>query len=252
MKITFLGTGTSQGIPVINCHCQVCLSKDKKNVRLRSSVSVQSNGTVLLIDTTPDLRQQLLKNPLPRLDAIIYTHAHADHIYGIDDVRRYNQLQDERIPVYASDETLRRLQYIFDYAFNDGGLRPGIPNFSPHRIDGLFRIKELVIEPIPLIHGYQEILGFRIGNFAYCTDVSQIPKTSYSLLEDLDVLVLDALREKEHPTHLSVNQAIDEAAKIKAKRTYFIHMSHKIDHTTRQKTLPATMAFAYDGLILNI
>lgn len=252
IKITFLGTGTSQGIPIINCSCPVCISKDPHNKRLRTSITVQTQKTAFVIDTTPDFRQQLLENPLPKLDAVIYTHAHADHIYGIDDLRRFNQLQKTRIPVYADKFTLSRLMTIFDYAFGNGELKLGLPNLAGIEIEGPFYLNEVLVNPIKLYHGKQEIFGYRIGRFAYCTDVNRIPEESYPLLEDLDVLILGALRETPHPTHLSVDEAVEEARKIGAKQTYFVHMSHKIDHQSRQATLPSGMSFAYDGLVLDM
>jgi phosphoribosyl 1,2-cyclic phosphate phosphodiesterase len=249
IKITFLGTGTSQGVPIINCSCPVCASEDPRNTRLRTSISIQTDKTAFIIDTTPDLRQQLLRNPLSKLDAVLYTHAHADHIYGIDDLRRFNQLQKMRIPVYAGQSTLSRLMTIFDYAFGNGELKLGLPNLEGIEIEGPFDFNGVIINPIKLYHGKQEILGYRIGKMAYCTDVSKIPEESYSLLEDLDVLILGALRETSHPTHFSVDEAVDEAHKIKAKQTYFVHMSHKIDHQSRQATLPQGVNFAYDGMV---
>ena len=230
----------------------MCTSDDPRNKRLRTSISVQSDQSAFIIDTTPDLRQQLLKYPLPTLDGVVYTHAHADHIYGIDELRRFNQLQQIRLPVYAAPKTLSRLTKIFDYAFGDGELNLGLPNLLGIEIEGPFSIKDLQIHPIKLLHGSEEILGYRIGKLAYCTDVSKIPEESYPLLDDLEVLILDALRERGHPSHFSVDEAIDEAGKIKAKQTYFVHMSHKIEHQARQQTLPSGMKFAYDGLVLNL
>jgi phosphoribosyl 1,2-cyclic phosphate phosphodiesterase len=250
MKITFLGTGTSQGVPILNCTCAVCSSDDPRNNRLRTSISLQTKETTLLVDTTPDLRQQLLRNPIARLDAVFYTHAHADHIYGIDELRRFNQLQKERIPVFADPFTLSRLTHLFDYAFGNGQLLPGIPNLEAREIRGPLQIGDIQITPIRLLHGMQEILGFRFGDFAYCTDVSKIPEASYNLLKNLKVLVLDALRETPHPTHFNVDEALIEAKKISAEKTYFIHMSHKIDHETRSRTLPAGIEFAFDGLVV--
>jgi phosphoribosyl 1,2-cyclic phosphate phosphodiesterase len=252
MKITFLGTGTSQGVPIINCTCSVCSSDNPRNKRFRTSISIETNDTCLLFDTTPDLRQQLLNHPLSHLDAVIYTHAHADHIYGIDDLRRFNQLQKKRLPVYASPQTIKTLKMKFDYAFGNGALHLGVPNLEANEVNGPFRINNLEITPIKLYHGSQEVLGFRVGDFAYCTDVSEIPAKSYDLLQDLDVLVLDALRETSHPTHFSLEEAQGEAKKIGARTTYFIHMSHKINHEIHSSLLPQSMDLAYDGLTLNL
>jgi phosphoribosyl 1,2-cyclic phosphate phosphodiesterase len=252
MKITFLGTGTSQGVPLVNCNCSVCLSDNPKNKRLRTSVSIQSDETTLLIDTTPDLRQQLLKYPIARLTAVLYTHAHADHIYGIDDLRRFNILQKERIPVFADSNTMSRLRHVFDYAFGNGELKYGLPNLEANYIDGHIKINDLEISPIELFHGEQPVLGFRIGDIAYCTDVSSIPSHSYSKLNSLKILILDALRDRRHPTHFSLAEAVQEARKIGAQKTYFVHMSHDIDHDVHEKALPDNIKFAYDGLILEL
>ena len=252
MLITFLGTGTSQGVPLINCDCPVCTSQDPRNKRLRTSVSIQTPDATLLIDTTPDLRQQLLRNPIRNLTAVLYTHAHADHIYGLDELRRFNYLQNERIPVYANHGTLQRLLLVFDYAFGNGKLRPGIPNLSAHQISNPFYINEVAITPIELLHGKLPILGFRIGDFAYCTDVSQIPESSYKKLNNLKLLVIDALRERIHPTHFCLSEAIQEAKKIAPEKTYFIHMSHNINHEEHERSLPPNIYFAYDGLEINL
>jgi len=250
MQMTFLGSGTSGGVPVISCDCTVCRSLNPKNKRLRSSVLFQVEGLNILVDTSPDLRQQLLRQPIPRVDAVLYTHAHADHIFGLDELRRFNYLQKERIPAYAHPETSIKLRSIFDYAFHEGALRPGVPNLSLMDIKGKFSIAGIEIIPVPLLHGNQEILGFRIGDLAYCTDVSAIPETSYPLLENLEYLILDALREKPHPTHFSLDQAIDQAQKINAKQTYFTHISHILDQDKHGQGLPESIRFAYDGLVL--
>lgn len=252
MRLTFLGSGTSGGVPVISCDCAVCRSLNPKNKRLRSSVLFQIDGLNILVDTTPDLRQQLLRQPIPRVDAILYTHAHADHIFGLDELRRFNYLQKERIPAYANAQTAEKLHSIFDYAFHRGPLRPGVPNLSLTDIHGAFSIADTEIIPVPLLHGKQEILGFRIGGLAYCTDVSAIPESSYPLLENLDCLILDALREKPHPTHFSLDEAIHQAQKIGAKQTYFTHISHILDHDRHGQDLPESIQFAYDGLVLEI
>ncbi len=250
MRVTFLGSGTSGGVPVINCSCSVCRSLNPKNKRLRSSILIETGGVTILIDTSPDLRQQLLRRPVERLDAVLYTHAHADHIFGLDELRRFNYLQKERIPAYANQSTAQTLRSIFHYAFQPGALKPGVPNLSLKIIDGVFDIGGVKIIPLPLLHGDQEILGFRIGKFAYCTDVSRIPEASFKLLQGLDILALDALREKPHPTHFSLEQALEQAARIKAKKTWFTHISHILDEDRHGQNLPDGYAFAYDGLEL--
>ncbi len=252
MHITFLGTGTSGGVPVINCDCEVCRSDNPKNKRLRSSVMIETQGVNLLIDTSVDMRQQFLRHPFPRIDAVLYTHAHADHIFGLDEIRRFNYLQKEIIPVYGNVQTMERLKIIFPHAFHEQGLHAGVPNLKGYEVEKTFRVKGVTVEPIPLWHGDLPILGYRIGSFAYCTDVSRIPEESYVLLKGLDLLVLDALREKPHPTHFNLQQALSEARKINAQRTYFIHMSHNLDHEKHGRLLPQGMEFSYDGLQLEL
>ena len=250
LKITFLGTGTSQGIPVINCDCDVCTSDNPRNKRLRTSVVIQSDHTTILIDTSTDLRQQLLRYPIDSLDAVLYTHAHADHVCGIDDLRPFNS--DSRIPVYANQNTLNRLTNSFDYAFGNGRMVPGVPNLKAIAISKKFKINALEVFPLELWHGNSTVFGYRINNFAYCTDVSKIPDHTYDRLKNLDVLVLDALREKPHPTHLSLQEAIEIAKRIEAKQTFLIHMSHNIDHVNHGKILPENIHFAYDGLSIEL
>lgn len=250
MKVTFLGTGTSGGVPVINCNCDVCRSDNPKNRRLRCSVMIEVDNLHLLIDTSTDMRQQFLNHPFPKIDAVLYTHAHADHIFGLDELRRFNYKLKRRIPAYGNTATIERLNLVFDYAVQNGELKSGVPNISLHPINGLFKIGTVEIQPVPLWHGGQDILGYRIGCFAYCTDVSRVPEVSYSLLQDLDVLVLDALREQEHPTHFSLNQAIAEAEKIGARQTYFTHISHILEHERHGRQLPDHCSFAYDGMAL--
>lgn len=252
MKVTFIGTGTSQGVPVINCNCAVCRSNDPRNNRLRTSITIQTDQTTLLIDTTTDLRQQLLRHPVPKVDAVLYTHAHADHICGIDDLRAFNFITNQRIPAYGNRETIGRLKDIFSYAFGNGRLVPGLPNLEARIVDSPFVVNELEIIPLELLHGSSAVLGYRIGSFAYCTDVSAIPEHTMAGLKNLDVLVLDALRHKPHPTHFSINEAIAAAGQIGALKTYLIHMSHNVDHEKDGKLLPEEIYFAYDGLTIDL
>ena len=248
LRINFLGTGTSQGIPVINCDCNVCASTNTRNKRLRTSITIQSDRCTILVDTSTDLRQQLLRNPVDSLDAVVYTHAHADHICGIDDLRPFNFSLKKRIPVYGSPKTLDRLLEIFGYAFGNGPMIPGIPNLEAKPVTERFRVNDLEIIPLELWHGNSIVFGYRIKTFAFCTDVNKIPENTYKLLTDLDVLVLDALREKPHPTHFCLEQAISEAERIGAKKTYLVHMSHEIDHEFHGHYLPDNIYCAYDGL----
>lgn len=252
MRVTFLGTGTSQGVPLINCDCPVCMSDNPKNKRLRCSIMVETGGKHILIDTSMDMRQQFLQYPFPKVDAVLFTHAHADHIFGLDELRRFNYLQKRIIPIYGNRETIERLKEIFNYAFNGEDIKYGLPNVIENIVDGNFSIGKIQIRPIKLLHGSETVLGFRFENFAYCTDVNQIPEESYPLLEGLDVLVIAALRETRHPKHFSVEEAIAESRKIRAKKTYFTHISHILDHEKHGSALPDGCAFAYDGLVLEL
>lgn len=252
MKVTFLGTGTSQGVPVINCDCPVCRSDNPKNTRLRSSIMIEVEGLHILIDTATDMRQQFLKFPFPRIDAVLYTHSHADHIFGIDEIRRFNYIQKEVVPVYGDEQTIERIRFTFPYAISKGDLKPGVPNISVCTINGRLNLAGTEIISIPLMHGDITVLGYRVNNFAYCTDVNAIPPESYEKLAGLDVLALGALREKKHPKHFSLEEAIFEAEKIGARKTYFTHISHILDHEKHGRLLPESCAFAYDGLQIDL
>jgi len=252
MRVTFLGTGTSGGVPAINCSCDVCTSENPKNKRLRCSVMIETGGLHLLIDTTPDLRQQLLTRPFPKIDAVLLTHSHADHIFGMDELRRFNYSQKGPIPVYGNAATIERVKLIYDYAFIKNIWKNGVPSLTANEISAEFEISGVQIMPIELDHGSSRILGYRIGDFAYCTDVNHIPEESYDLLQNLKVLVLDSLREKPHATHFSLQEAIAEAEKIRADQTYFTHVSHILDHDRHGDLLPENCEFAFDGMVLDV
>ncbi len=252
MNVTFLGTGTSTGVPVPTCACDVCRSTDPRDARLRPSVLLRWEGANVLVDTATDLRQQVLGQGLMDLDAVFYTHAHADHIFGLDDLRMFNWRRGGAIPVYGSAVTLAALRKTFWYVFEDVEAGGGKPLLDLHEVGEPFPLLGRTVVPVPLQHGRLPILGYRIGGFAYLTDVSAIPEASYVLLRDLDVLVLSALRHRPHPTHLHLGRALEEAARIGAARTLFTHLAHDISHAAVSRTLPPGVELAYDGLSLEI
>jgi len=220
---------------------------------MRSSIVVQTRGRSFLIDASPELRIQCLANNITRVDAVLFTHHHADHLVGLDDLRRFNALQGSSLPCYASEETLQALQRMFPYAFLD---LPDYPSTKPQldlmRIDGPLELWGTCIVPVPFMHGPMPVLGFRFGRFAYCTDVNDIPPESMRLLEGLDVLVLDALRRRPHPTHFNLEQAVQAARRIGAKRTFFTHIAHELPHQATNAQLPESMALGYDGQVITL
>lgn len=252
LSVTFLGTGTSTGVPVLTCDCPTCSSTDPRDARSRPSILLEWDGASVLIDTSTDLRAQALKVPLRRVDAVLFTHAHADHILGLDELRLYNWRQGGPIPAYGSRETLAALRRTFWYAFEDVQRGGGVPSVELREVDSRFELLDRTVVAVPLLHGRLEILGYRVGDFAYLTDVSSIPEPSYRLLEDLDVLVLSALRPRPHPTHLHLEAAVAEAARIGAKRTLFTHMGHDMPHAAVSASLPPGVDLAYDGLRLSL
>ncbi|MBK8698907.1 MAG: MBL fold metallo-hydrolase [Saprospiraceae bacterium] len=254
MIIKFLGTGTSQGIPVLGCTCATCSSEDARDKRLRTSAYVEFEGLRILIDTGPDLRQQLISNHIFDLDAILFTHEHNDHTAGLDDVRPINFLQQKSIPAYGLDRVMKDLKVRYNYIFGQNHY-PGSPKVEAHIIDPLqsFAIRNVVIQPLQIIHSDLPILGFRIGRMAYITDVSFIPQETAIQLNDLDVLVISALQFHPHHAHFSLNETLAAASLIGAKNTYLIHMSHSMGPVAEwTKLLPSGVFAAHDGLTLTV
>ena len=252
VRVRFLGTGTSHGVPMIGCDCDVCRSTDPRDSRLRPSITIElDDGFRVLVDTTPDLRAQALKYDLRRIDAILFTHSHADHLMGLDEVRRYNMMMKAPMPVFGDAGTLREVRRAFAYIFeSDAPKGGGVPDLRLFPIAGAFCLGGVVVQPIPLQHGPWTILGFRIGGFAYLTDCNGIPDASMAMLGGLDCLVLDALRPRPHPTHFTLAEATAMAARIGAPQTYFTHMAHDLAHEATCRALPAGMSLAHDGLLL--
>ncbi len=253
MKITFLGTGTSTGVPVIGCRCPVCTSDDPRNQRLRQSALVETRGKTILIDTTPDLRTQLLRNPVEWIDFVLFTHSHADHIMGLDDIRPFNFFHRRSMTGFANHWTARAIRESFSYIWADTQIGGGKPRLELEEIEGPFEFAGIRVTPIPVTHGKWTILGFRIGDFAYITDTNGIPPESMPLLENLKVLALDGLRNSPaHPTHFTIPEAIEAARQIDAEMTYLIHMSHDVDHEETSRELPERFELAWDGLVIEL
>jgi phosphoribosyl 1,2-cyclic phosphate phosphodiesterase len=252
LQITFLGTGTSHGVPMIGCECGTCRSPDPRDRRSRPSVFIETDdGTAILVDAGPDLRSQALAYGINRVDAIVFTHGHADHILGLDDVRRYNHIMRRPMPCYADAHTVDDIRRMFGYVFDPEAPKGGgLPQLELFTIAGGFCVGRQEIVPVPVLHGRRPILGLRFGAFAYLTDCSAIPDESWPLLTGLDVVVLDALRERPHPTHFSIGEAVETARRIDAPRTYFTHMCHDLPHAATCEKLPAGVELAYDGLRL--
>lgn len=239
---------------MIGCTCEVCGSADPHDKRLRPSIYLDvEGGPGVLVDTSTDLRQQALTFGVRRVDAILVTHSHADHVMGLDDVRRFNAINGGSIPLFASPATARELRRIFHYVFEPpeekGG---GLPQIDLREIDGRFEVGGLSVQPVPLMHGRLPILGFRFGSVAYLTDANTIPDEAWPLLEDLDVLVLDALRHRPHPTHFSLSEAVAVAERLQPRRTFFTHVCHDLSHAMTNRSLPSGMALAHDGLRLTV
>lgn len=254
MKVTFLGTGTSQGVPVIGCHCNVCTSTDSRDKRLRTSVLIEVEDTNIVIDTGPDFRQQMLTNKVDKLDAIIFTHSHKDHVAGLDDIRAYNYLQGKAMEIYATEPTQALLKKEFDYVFTNKTY-PGIPQMNLNTINGSdpFVINGVEIIPIRVLHYKMEVLGFRIGDFTYITDANYIAHEEMDKAKGSKAFVLNALRHEKHISHFTLSEAIEIAKALKPEQTYFTHISHQLGtHTEVSETLPEHMQLAYDGLTISL
>lgn len=263
LRVTILGSGTSHGVPAIGCECAVCRSADPRDRRWRPSILVEllipppspfaAATRSILVDTSTDLRAQALANDVRRVDAILFTHTHADHIMGLDDVRRFNTLQESAIACYADERSLGELRRTFDYVFNpDTYAGGGIPQLRLFQVEGPFTLGGLEIVPVPVMHGPRPILGFRFGPFAYLTDCSLIPDASWPLLDGVSTLVLDALRYEPHPTHFTVAEALDVVRRLRPRQTYFTHITHDLSHAETCAALPPGVELAYDGLRFDI
>lgn len=252
LSLLFLGTGTSAGVPMIGCDCDVCTSNDPRDRRTRASVVLSYNDFSVLVDTTPELRLQAVANHVRKVDALVFTHAHADHIMGLDDVRRFNSLNGGPLEMWASPDHWPVLRSCFGYAMKPPEPDAGVyrPHLVPREITGPFELGGVTWTPIPLLHGRAPVLGFRVGDLAYCTDVSAIPDASWDLLQSLDVLILDALQWRKHPTHFSIDEALAVVERVRPKQTYFTHIAHGVMHARDQPKLPENVTFAHDGLTI--
>ena len=251
-ELILLGTGTSHGVPIIGCHCAVCSSTDPRNNRTRTGVAVDTGSGIFLIDTPPELRIQLLRERIDVAHAVIYTHSHADHLFGLDDLRLFGYRLNQAIPLYCEEIVEKQIRAAFSYAFapHDPGLHYGaIPQLELRRI-GLesFELLGVRVTPIRLMHGRLPVLGYRVGDVAFCTDVSYIPDESRPLLEGLDVLIIDALRDEPHETHFGIPQALAAIERVKPRRAYLTHVSHYLDYSETNARLPSGVELSYDGL----
>ncbi len=253
MNVVVLGSGTSSGVPTIGCQCAVCHSTDPRDNRLRPSILIEHEGRAIVIDTTPDFRTQALRERVARVDALLFTHDHADHILGFDDIRPFNVLQRSKIPAYGGAATLASLRRVFPYVFDHASRTTFVPEIELHDHEGqAFELFGLRVQPIPLLHGGQAIYGYRLGGLGYLTDHSEIPEASIEMLCGVEVLFLDALRYKPHPTHSTVATALCNIEKIRPRRAFFTHICHDLPHAATEATLPPGVGLAYDGMRIEV
>ena len=248
--LTVLGSGTSMGVPTIGCDCTVCHSPDPRDRRTRPSVMIGYNGKNVLIDTTPDFREQAIREQIRQVDAVLYTHTHADHILGIDDLRPLSYHHEGKIPLYARPDAAEFLRNMFRYIFDANYKYGGLAQVEMKAMDGPVELFGARFEPVKVMHGDQEIVGFRFGSAAYLTDFSEIPDGSLAQLRDLDVLFLDALRHKPHPTHSTVENSLRIVDRVKPKRAFFTHICHDLPHEATNASLPVHVRLSYDGMKL--
>jgi phosphoribosyl 1,2-cyclic phosphate phosphodiesterase len=254
MIVTFLGTGSSTGVPVVGCSCEVCTSTDPRDKRFRQSVKIEMDGKHFLIDTSPDLRLQLLRDPIARLDFLLFTHSHSDHLMGLDDIRPFNFRQREPIVAYMNAHTAKAIRRAFSYIWDESTqIGGGKPQLELREVEETFVHDGIEITPIPVTHGNWTILGFRIGKFAYITDTNGIPPESMALLEGVEILALDGLRPApSHSTHFVISQAVAVAQQINARETWLIHLTHEVLHAKVDATLPAGIRLAWDGMRIEV
>ncbi len=251
MKVTVLGSGTSQGVPVIACSCEVCRSLDFRDQRLRPAIHISTQGKSLVVDTGPDFRQQMLREGITQLDAVLYTHQHKDHTAGMDDLRSFNFKQRKDVPIYGRKPVIDQLKREFEYIFVDKSMKyPGVLSVEVHHIENIpFEVESISILPIDVLHYKLPVFGFRVGDFTYLTDVSHIPAKEFEKIKGTRYLILDALQREEHISHFTLAQAVEVALALKPEKTYFTHISHKMGlHAEVEKELPPNIHLAYDGL----
>jgi phosphoribosyl 1,2-cyclic phosphate phosphodiesterase len=252
LELTVLGSGTSVGVPAIGCSCAVCRSEDPHDKRTRPSILLRYNQRAVVIDTGPDFRFQALRAGMDRLDAVLFTHAHADHVLGLDDIRPFNTLTGNAVPIYGNHKAIEGLRRIFQYVFDGNYPWGGVPLVEAHVISGPLELFGLEFIPVRVRHGYLEVFGFRFGPIGYLTDYNEIPEASVKLLRGVEILFLDALRHMPHPTHMTVAQALEEVKRIGPKQAYFTHIAHDLGHEATNRTLPDHVRLCYDGMQIEI